>query len=158
MELLKFKDKRNAKSIILNLAHKHNQIIHGQQSQNYQLPYNLQRETNDYDIYTKNAKLMAEKLVKELKKEYGEDYYIEPAIHKGTFKVKDVMGNTVADYTTQKGRKPKSKNIFGVRYSELSYSENKAKQLIKNKMKEFRREKDLDTLRRIKQYKRIKVW
>ena len=156
MELV-YKDK-DIRNIILNLAQKHRQIIHGQQSTNIQLPQHLRRDTTDYDIYTKKAKFMADKLVEELNKEHGKNYYVEPAVHKGTFKVKDWEGHTIADYTEHIGRNPKTTNILGIHYTKPSYSEYKLKKLIKDEKNKFRNEKDLNTLNKIKQYKKIKVW
>ena len=158
MEFKTYKDKFTTRNIVLALAQKNRQIIHGGQSTNIHLPYHLRRETTDFDIYTRRAKQEAEELANQLNREYGKNFTVEPAIHKGTFKVKDWEGHTVADYTTQKGRKPKTTNVLGVHYSNPDYAEYKLKKVVKNKDLSFRHEKDLDTIRRIKQYKKIKVW
>ena len=145
-----YKDSQNVKNVILDLAQKERQVVYGQQSVNVQLPSKFRRETKDYDILTKKPKLMAEKLAKRLNKEYGEgEYTVEPAKYKKTFKVKDKSGKTIADYTLTT-KKPKSKEVWGVKYADLPSQERKLKRILKDEASSFRHDKDLDTLNKIR--------
>lgn len=149
---------QNTRNIILSLAQKNRQVIYGGQSTNIQLPKHLRRDTSDYDILTKKPKFFAEKLASMLNKEYrNNDFKVEEAFHKGTYKVKDSKGNTLVDYTYTT-KKPKSKLVLGVRYADVNYSERKLKKILKDESSSFRHEKDLNTIKRIKEYKNIKLW
>jgi hypothetical protein len=150
MELLKYKDSQDVKNVILDMAQKKRQVIYGQQSVNVQLPPRFRRETKDFDILTKKPKQSAEELVKKLNKEYGEgEFKVEPAKYGKTFKVKSKEGKTVADYTSTT-KKPKSKEVWGVRYANLPYQEKKLKKILKDEASSFRHDKDRDTLEKIR--------
>jgi hypothetical protein len=150
MELLKYKDSQDVKNVILDMAQKKRQVIYGQQSVNVQLPPRFRRETKDFDILTKKPKQSAEELVKKLNKEYGEgEFKVEPAKYGKTFKVKSKEGKTVADYTSTT-KKPKSKEVWGVRYANLPYQEKKLKKILKDETSSFRHDKDRDTLEKIR--------
>lgn len=136
------------RATILELAKKKNQVIYGGQALNKQLPINLQKETKDFDIYTKKPKKSAEELAKILKQKTGEEFTVQPAKYGKTFKVKKGK-ETIADYTLTT-KKPKSKNEFGVKYADLKYQKNKIKKILKNPEAEYRWSKDSDTLNRIK--------
>lgn len=145
-----YKDKRNVDNVILDLAQKNRQVIYGQQAINIQLPSNFRRKTSDFDILTKKPKQSAEKLASALNKEYGEgSFNVVPAKYGKTFKVKDKKGKTVADYTLTT-KKPKSKEIWGVRYANLDYQEKKLKKILKDENNSFRFEKDMETLNKIR--------
>lgn len=139
---------------VLNLAVKNRQVIYGQQATNFHLPKHLNRETKDYDVLTNKPKESAKELVDNLNKKFGDRYEVIPAMHKGTFKVKDKQtGDTVADYTLSKN-KPKSWNEVGVRYVNQKYSERKIRKILSDEKYKFRHDKDFDTLRRIKESRR----
>lgn len=145
-----YRDKNTIKNIILKLAAKDKQVVYGAQSVNIQLPEQYNKETKDYDILTANSKGAAENLAKELNKEYGSDkFVVTPAIHKGTFKVKDIDGTPIADYT-QTTNKPKSVGNLGIRYATLAYQKRNIRKSLKNPEAAFRKEKDLDALSRIR--------
>jgi hypothetical protein len=150
MQLLKFNDEQEVRNVVLDLAQKRRQVIYGQQSVNIQLPPKFRRETKDYDILTKRPKKMAEELAKRLNLKYGEgEYKVEPAKYGKTFKVKSKEGKTIADYTLTT-KKPKTKEVWGVRYAQLPYQEKKLKRILKDEMSQFRHDKDRDTLEKIR--------
>lgn len=160
MNSLSYKrDQTTARGIILNLAKERKQVIYGAQSINRQLPSNLRKPTKDYDILTKQPKKSAEELALRLNKEYGkEKFKVVPARYSKTFKVKDIDTNeTIADYT-RTTKKPKSINEFGVNYAKVDYQEGKIKKILKDESSKFRHDKDFDTLQRIKQSKKLKVF
>lgn len=143
----------NVRAKILELAQKKGQVIYGARAVNKQLPVNLRRKTKDYDIYTKKPKMAAEELASELNKEFDTDEFkVEPARYSKTFKVKR-NNEAIADYTLTT-KKPKTKNDFGVKYADIEYQKKKIKKILKDEKNSYRFDKDLDTLQRIKEYKR----
>lgn len=150
MELIKYQDKQDIDNIILELAQTNRQVVYGAQSVNIQLPRHLRKQTSDYDILTSKPKQSAEELKNLLNKEIGNKFKVEQAKHLKTFKVKDNEGNTIVDYTSTT-KKPNSKIILGIRYATLEYQKNKIRRLLKDEASRFRYDKDLETLKRIKQ-------
>jgi hypothetical protein len=146
-----YRDKNTIKNIILAQASRRKEVIYGAQSVNIQLPKDLNKETKDYDVLDFDSEGAANELATSLNKEYGKSdkFEVSEALHKGTFKVKDSKGETIADYT-KTTKKPKSVGNLGVRYAGLDYQKRNIKKSLKNPQAEFRREKDTDTLRRIK--------
>ncbi len=140
--------KQSVKNLILELASKRNQIVYGQRSINVQLPQHLKRKTEDYDIFTKNPKGAAQELADRLNK-MGNGYTVKKAVYGRTWKVKDKEGNTIADYTIP-GRKPKTKNVLGVKYADLEYSKHKAEKILRKPEAKYRWHKDEDVIKRIR--------
>ena len=136
------------RQLILNKAQKENQIIYGARATNRQLPDYLQKETEDYDILTKKPKKSAQELAKDIKKFTNKEVEVTKASHKGTYKVK-VDKRVVVDYTQLKRRYPTSQ-VLANKYRNLSSIKKSLQKAVKKKSNEFRREKDLDTLHRIK--------
>ena len=136
------------RQLILNKAQKENQIIYGARATNRQLPDYLQKETEDYDILTKKPKKSAQELAKDIKKFTNKDVEVTKASHKGTYKVK-VDKRVIVDYTQLKRRYP-TKSVLANKYRNLSSIKKSLQKAVKKKSNEFRREKDLDTLHRIK--------
>ncbi len=134
------------KNMILNLASKKGHIIYGQRAINKQLPMHLKRTTHDFDIYSSKPESAAKELVKRL----GKEFEVKKAKFGRTWKVKEVNGKTIVDYT-QPGRKPKTKNILGVKYAELSAAKRKIGKTLRDESASFRHDKDREMLKRIKQ-------
>jgi hypothetical protein len=136
------------RSLVLNEAERKKQIIYGARALNVQLPTYLRKETADYDILTKTPKKSAKELINKLKKHTSRDIELKSAKHKGTYKVK-INGKTIVDYTQLK-KTPKTKKVYGVRYYDVKSIKKNIQRRLKDKSKEFRKEKDLDALKRIK--------
>lgn len=137
------------RQIILDKAQKKEQIIHGARAINRQLPTYLRKETEDYDVLTRKPKQSAEELVEELNKRVGKnEFRIEKAQHKGTFKIKDSSGKTIADYTQLK-KVPKTVTSWGNKFYNLSSIKKNIQKRLHNPTKEFRKEKDMNALGRI---------
>lgn len=151
--IAKFLEEQNdnvIREVILNRAEKEEQIIYGARAINQQIPHYLHKKTQDYDILTKKPLKSAIKLAEELNRRVGkEEYSVVKALHKGTFKVKDTKGNTIADYTQLKGN-IKTKKSWGNKYKDIKSIKKNVIISIKNPKNAFRREKDEDSLRRIK--------
>lgn len=132
------------KNAILNEASRQGHIIYGQRAINEQLPIHLKKKTMDFDIYTKQPESAARKLAKKL----GKEFEVAKAKFGRTWKVKK-NGETIVDYT-QPGRLPKTKNILGVKYAELSASKRKIGKILRDDSSSYRWDKDRDTLKKIK--------
>ena len=141
------------RQVVLDMAQKKGQIVHGTRALNQQIPTHLKRKTSDYDILTENPRKSARELVKTLKRRLGNNFKVVKGRNKGTFKVKR-GDKTVADYTQKRG-KVRNKIILGIKYKDLGTIKKGTQKLIKKKGAEFRREKDIDTLQRIKQVERM---
>ena len=154
MKFIKYQDKQDVNNVIMELAQRDRQVIYGQQSVNAQIPSKFRRETKDYDVLTKRPKQSAEKLAEKLNKRFNTDEFkVVPAKYGKTFKVKDKTGKTVADYTSTT-KKPKTKEVWGVKYADLSYQQKKLKRILKDEEYKFRHDKDRDTLKQIREGKK----
>jgi len=142
------------RGIILRQAEK-GQVIHGAMATNIQLPTYLRKKTKDYDIFTYKPKKSAVAMAEKLNKAVGSKrYVVVKGKHKGTYKIKSKEGETIIDYTQLK-RKPKTKRIYGIEYYDIKSIKRNVKRLIKKPETEYRREKDISTLERIKEVERI---
>jgi len=153
--------------IILKLARQRKQVVYGARSIEAQAGL-FSRSTSDYDILDKNPKKSAQLLHKILDKKVGfNHYYVKPAKHKGTWKVKGagndgVQGNeddeSVADYSGKFTGLPnnvKTVTINGVKYRHLKYELQRKIAVTKDPEYAFRKAKDQDDINRIKAF--IKV-
>lgn len=141
------------RQVVLDMAQEQKQVIHGTRALNEQVPSNLRRETKDYDILTHNPRKSAREVVKTLKRRLGNNFKVVSGKHSGTFKVQR-EGKTIVDYTQKKGKVP-SKKILGVKYKAIKTIKRGTQKLVKKKGAEFRREKDIDTLSRIREVERL---
>lgn len=152
--LLENKPDLLVRQVVLDTAQQKKQIIYGARAINIQLPTYLKKPTRDYDILTKKPKKTAKEVALILNKRFGDDVFtVEKASHKGTYKIK-YKGETVVDYTQLK-KNPKTKKVFGVGYRDIKSVKRSTQRLAKKPGTEFRREKDLSTLKRIKELERI---
>ena len=130
------------------------QVIHGAMATNIQLPYYLRKKTKDYDIFTTKPRKSAVEMAKKLNEMTGSKMYkVSKGKHKGTYKIK-ADGKTVIDYTQLK-KKLKTKKVYGIEYHDIKSIKRNVKRLSKKPETEYRREKDISTLQRIKEAERI---
>lgn len=150
------RNKRKIPSIILSKTEAH-EVIYGARALNKYLPKFLDKPTEDYDIYSRTPKKDARQIERALDKSFGGDFFFtEPALHKGTYRVKDrVRKSGVADYTKPKKKIP-SKRIGGKNYEKLSHIKKHIKKTLKDKEAKYRHDKDRDALNRINIYERLK--
>jgi len=126
-------------------------VVYGSRAVNAYLPTWLDKETEDWDVFTdEDAEGVATKLEKLLDKRYGGDFFIvEPAVHTGTFRVKSkVTGGVVADITLA-DKMVLSRRLHGVNYVPLEHLEEEAKRVLADPAAAYRHRKDRDTLQRI---------
>lgn len=150
---------------ILELARQRKQTIYGAQSIRAQAGL-FARPTKDFDIFDKRPKYASNLLQKELDKIVGFDYYyIKPAKHKGTWKVRskgvDLKKNTdddesIVDYSINEHGHYDSVVIDGVRYRHLKNELKRKKAVLKDETQKFRWEKDKGDAERIKGYLKVR--
>lgn len=142
----------NIGTFIENQARKNNEIIYGARSLKKQIGlFSLARPTSDYDVYSSKPKRSAVKIEKTLDQSSGgNNYYVKPALHPGTYKVIDVgfdqKKNTrddfgVVDYT-KPDRRIKFKKINGIKYAAISEIVKDRKKSLADKESAFRHPKD----------------
>jgi len=152
-QILENKNHLIINEVVLATAQKKGQIIYGARAYNTQSPTYLKKKTIDYDILTQKPKKSATEVARHLSRRTGKEFKVVKGSHKGTYRVK-MNGETIIDYTQIK-KKPKTKKVWGTEVRSLKSIKRNAQRLIKNPKTEFRREKDLDTLRRIKEIERM---
>ena len=151
--------------IIRNKIRRDKDIVYGGRAMNAQLPAPFQRPTGDYDIYSVSPKARAKQLESELDKaSMGDNYYMKPAMHPGTFKVMDIGYDNkkgtrddfgIADYS-KPSRKIKTVNIRGINYAHLSERKRDAKRSLSEKEFWYRHEKDRKDLWLMKKGKELR--
>lgn len=152
-KILEENNEYKIRGVILDTARKENQIIHGSRAFNIQSPSHLQKKTSDYDILTKKPKKSAQEVAEILRRRLNKEVTVYKGTHKGTYKLK-VDNENIADYTQIK-HSPKVINSWGNQVRSLKSIKQNTQRLVKNPNKEFRREKDLDTLKKIKEVERL---
>ena len=135
-------------------------IVHGTRATNAQLPSFLKRKTTDWDVFVNNPELKARMLERELDRKFGGDFF---RVKRGTgspgikvFKIKDNINDEgFVDFATP-NRKVPSIPKRGVQFATLRDQKKKAEANIKKPELKFRREKDLNLLKRIKRFEKIR--
>lgn len=148
--------RKNIPKIILSKTQGH-EVIYGARALNKQLPSFLDKPTQDFDIFSPTPKKDAKEVERALDKKFKGDYfYVEPAKHKGTWKVKsNIDKEGYVDYTKVKEKIP-SRKIGKHRYVKLIWVKKHIKKTLKNPEAKYRWDKDKDALNRIKVYERLK--
>lgn len=141
------------RAIILDNAKEKNQIVHGASAFNIQSPDYLKKETSDYDVLTKRPKKSAYETARKLSRVLNKEVVVKKGRHPGTYKVQ-VDNKTVADYT-QLRNSPRTVKSWGVKVKSINSIKRNAQRLVKNPKTEFRREKDMDTLTKIREIERL---
>jgi len=126
------------------------ETIYGARALNVRLPSHLDRHTKDVDVFTDTPYEEAREAEKALDTMMGFDaFYVVPAEHEGTVKVKaHATGETYADYTlAPKGlRKEKVGKYY---YPTIPTIKTSLKKTLKDPTASHRHPKDQDALNRI---------
>ncbi len=159
---MQIKIKRN-KGVIHRVIRKHlaknpKLVVHGARAQNAQMPRNLSRKsTVDWDIFSQNPKKAARKLEKKLDKRFrGDVFEVVPGAttRLDVQKVKArSTGEAYADFSKPDRIVP-TKALRGKTFATLSDQKMRALQNINNPEAQFRKEKDLDFLKRVKTFEK----
>ena len=148
--------------VVIAQAKQNDSIIFGGQAIKKHIGF-FARPTRDFDVLSTRPKRSARQLERKLDKIAQQDiYFTKPALHPGTTKVmnkgRDMKQGTRDDFGIVDYSKPrrgiKSKRINGVRYVNLSETIKDKRKAIKDKQFAFRKEKDLEDIRRIKRFRR----
>lgn len=141
------------------LVKKKTPIVHGGRAQNVQLPKHLERQTKDWDVFVKQPKARAKELEKILDKKYGGDFW---RVKKGATKrlkvhkvVSNVTGESFVDFSIA-DRKVPTISKRSLKFATLQDQVMRAKQNLKKPEAKFRRQKDLDFLRRVKKFEKLR--
>ena len=149
------KNKHKIPRIIRGKIDKH-EIIYGARALNVRFPKFLKKTTKDFDVFSATPKKDAIQTERALDKHFGGNFFfVEPAKHSGTYKVKSIANHEgYADYTKPDKNIP-SKLIKGKRYVKLNFVKKHIKKTLKDPQAKFRHAKDRDALNRIKIYEKI---
>ena len=149
------------KGKLLSRTRRKKNIIFGARSIQKQIGLQA-RPTTDFDIFSnmpRKAAINVERTSDKLTR--GDNFYVKKGQNPGTWKVKwkgkDMIrgtkdDKTFVDFTKTPKRVPNFKKINGIRYRTLQEELQAKQKLIRNSEFKFRREKDLDDLRRIKRF------
>ena len=146
-----FKNQKKVGTIIINHVKKKGLILFGQKATNRQLPEDLRKDTQDYDIMSptprKSAKRIERKLDRKLK---GNFFFVKEAIHGGTYKVVSRIGDKgIVDV----GETKKNVTIVkrkGVKLASLEFQKGQIKKSLADPESKFRHSKDREVRSRIK--------
>lgn len=135
-------------------------VVHGSRSQNALMPKFLNKKTRDWDVFAKNPRKAAMNMEKALDKKFKGDFFF---IKKGkgsakalVYKVKSTITNEgFVDYA-KVDRVVPTVSKRGVNFATLGDQKERALKNVKDPKLKFRRTKDLDLLRRIKIFEKIR--
>lgn len=131
-------------------------ILYGGKAINNQVMPGLRTVSKDYDIFSKTPKEDAKALERELDKQAGADVFsVEKAKFPKTTKVKDLRGETVADFTEMPSR-IKTKNILGRNMQTIDSMMPQIRKTLRSPANAYRKLKDSDNLNRIKLMRAIR--
>ncbi len=142
------------------LADKRTGIVHGTRATNAQLPSASKKVTKDWDVFVKRPELRARQLEARLDHRFRGDFF-KVKRGKGSpgvkvWKVKsNVDDETVVDFATPNRRVP-SISIRGVNFATVADQKARALRNVKRKDTIFRREKDLNLLKRIRKFEKVR--
>ncbi|MCK9429543.1 MAG: hypothetical protein M0R17_06025 [Candidatus Omnitrophica bacterium] len=133
--------------------------VYGAKSSNIQLPYYLQKHTEDYDVLSKKPKKTAKEILNKFNRAYNGEYFeLKKGLHRGTYKIKSIVsGKTVMDITQEK-KQQKYKEHLGIRYKELPSIKKSVQRVLKRGNAKFREDKDLELLQRIELAQKTSLW
>ncbi len=157
--------KHRVNDTLLKQARKEDNIVFGARAINRKLGINGRR-TDDWDFFSKTPKdssnIAQNNLDKTLRKNV---FFQKKGVNPSTWKVKHVGRDGrkgteddigIADFTKTPKPEPKTFKFRKVRYRDLKEELKAKERLVKNKQFEFRREKDLEDIRRIKKFGGLK--
>lgn len=134
-------------------------VVHGGRAQNAQLPTILQRKTVDWDVFAKNPRKAAKEMEKALDKKFRADAFRVRAGKTKSLGVMKVISNETGegfvDFAIPDRVVPTIAKR-GVRFATLKDQVARAKANLPDPERAFRRAKDLEFLRRIKQFEKIR--
>lgn len=161
-EALFRRNKKIINRVVRGRLAKTGRIVHGARAQNAQLPTALQRKgTVDWDVFAKNPEIAARAMERALDKKFRGDFF---GVKEGKTKAlrvnkvfSKVTGESFVDFSVP-DRQVSSVSKRGVRFASLKDQVERAKQNLTKPSARFRREKDKDLIKRVKEFARKRSW
>lgn len=138
-------------AVIEQFLNENEAIVFGARATNRHLPAHLDKPTVDWDLLTrKDPTVIARVVEKALDRRFGGNFFfVEPALHPGTFKVKSVVtGATAVDISGLDEIVP-NVEVKGINYATLDHQVKNIKRSLADPASSFRHNKDRETLQRI---------
>ncbi len=146
-----FKNKKRVGRIIISHVKKKGLILFGQKATNRQLPKDLRKDTDDYDIFSKTPKRTANRIERKLDKKFkGNFFEVRPALHKRTHKVISRIGNKGIVDVSKPNRKIPIVTRKKIKLASLEFQKQQIRKSLKNPEFKFRHPKDREVRSRIK--------
>jgi len=146
-----FRNQKKVGKVIINHVKKRGLILFGQKATNRQLPKDLRKDTQDYDIFSatpkKSAKRIERKLDRKLK---GNFFLVREAKHGGTYKVISRVGDKGVVDVGKPSRKVPTVKRKGVKLATLEFQKQQIRKSLADKDSKFRHAKDKEVRSRIK--------
>ncbi len=156
-----FRNQKKVGRVIINHVKKKGLILFGQKATNRQLPEDLRKDTQDYDIFSKTPKKTARRIERKLDRKLKGDFYIvREAKHGGTHKVISKIGDRGVVDVGKPKRKVPIVTRKGVRLASLEFQKQQIRKSLADKESKFRHAKDREVRSRIKiaeQRKKVRV-
>ena len=146
-----FKNQRKVGTVIINHVKKKGLILFGQKATNRQLPEDLRKDTQDYDIFSPTPKKSANRIEKKLDDKLEGDFFlVREAMHKGTYKVIQRIGDKgIVDVSKPENKIP-TVTRKGVKLATLEFQKKQIKKSLADKDSKFRHAKDKEVRARIR--------
>jgi len=146
-----FKNQKKVGKIIISHIKKKGLVLFGQKATNRQLPKDLRKDTEDYDIFSPTPKKSAKRIERKLDRKFkGNYFYVKPARHGGTHKVMSKIGDKgIVDVGKPENKIPTIKRK-GVKLATLKFQKQQIKKSLKDKTSAWRHAKDREVRTRIK--------
>lgn len=155
-----FKNQKKVGKVIISHIKKKGLILFGQKAVNRQLPKDLRKDTEDYDIFSDTPKVSAKRIERKLdRKLKGNYFYVKSAKHGGTHKVMSKIGEKgIVDIGKPEKKVPTIKKK-GIKLATLKFQKAQINKSLKDKASAWRHAKDKEVRTRIKiaeQRKKVK--
>lgn len=146
-----FKNKEKVGKVIISHVKKRGLILFGQKATNRQLPSDLRKDTEDYDVFSPTPKKSAERIERKLdRKLKGNFFLVREAKHGGTYKVISKIGDKGVVDVGKPDRKVPTIKKKGVNLATLKFQKEQIKKSLADKESKFRHAKDREVRARIK--------
>ena len=158
-----FKNQKKVGRVIINHVKKKGLILFGQKATNRQLPSDLRKDTQDYDIFSSTPKISANRIERKLDRKLDGNYFeVREAKHGGTYKVIQRIGDKGVADVGKPDRKVPIVVKKGVKLATLEFQKQQIKKSLADPQSKFRHAKDREVRSRIKiaekrkEFKKIK--
>jgi len=145
-----FKNQEKVGTVVISHIKKRGLILFGQKAINRQLPKDLRKDTEDYDIFSPTPEKSAKRIEMKLDKKFKGNYFVvKPALHGGTYKVKSIIGDKGIADVSKLDRKVPTVTRKGVKVATLQFQKEQIRKSLKDKHSAFRHAKDKEVRARI---------